>query len=96
MTKEYHEETGATLVTYKAGKAFDNSGYPAKFWACRVVYMYNEIDKVYWVCKSEACGSGLIVDRATGEVKMTSLREVNHLLNHLRGMEKCCQEEYGE
>ena len=96
MTKEYHEDTGATLVTYKAGRAYDDSGYPSKFWTCRVVYMYNEIDKVYWVYDVQTSGSGLLVDQSSRETEMASLREVNHLLDYLNDLEMCYKEEYGE
>ena len=96
MTKEYHEDTGATLVTYKAGRAFDSLGYPAKFWTCRVVYMHNEIDKTYWVYAVQVRGNGMVADQSSHETEMATLREVNRLLDYLQDLEMFFKEEYGE
>ena len=94
MTKEYHEDTGATLVTYKAGRAFDDLGYPAPFWTYRVVYMHNEIDKTYWVYAVRVRGNGMVANQSSHETEMASLQEVNHLLNHLKDLEMFYKEEY--
>ena len=96
MKKEYREYFGSTLVSYEAGRAYDACGYPARFWSCRVVYRYNEIDKVYWVYDVQTSGSGLIVYQSSRETKMTSLQEVTDLLNHFEALERHYQKVYGD
>ena len=96
MRTEYHEDTGATLVTYKAGKAFDALGYPAPFWTYRIVYMHNEIDKTYWVYSVQVHGTGMDADQSSHETEMTSLREVKDSLEIFKALELHYKKVYGE
>ena len=96
MKKEYHEDSGATWVSFEAGQPFDASRRSTPFWACRVGYMYNEYDKVYCVYSVQVVGIGWVDDKITRETEMASLQEVNHLLDYLQDLEGYYKKVYGE
>ena len=94
MTKEYHKDTDATLVSFKAGRAFDACGYPAPFWSCRVAYTWSEYRQAYWVYSVQVVGFGVVDEKVTRETEMASLKEVHHLLDYLKDMEMCYKKVY--
>lgn len=96
MKKEYHEDTGATWVSFEAGQPFDASLHSTPFWRCKVGYMYSEYDKVYCVYSVQVVGIGWVDDKVTRETEMKSLREVVHLLNYLQDLETYYDKVYGE
>ena len=96
MTKEYRKNTDSTLVSFGAGKACDDFGYPRPFWRCRVAYTWSEYRQVYWVYSVQVVGFGLFDDKVTRETEMASLQEVDHLLGYYRDMEMCYKKVYGE
>ena len=84
------------MVSFEAGSVCDACGYPAPHWSCRVVYMYNEIDKVYWVYSVQVVGFGVVDDKVTRETTMESLQEVDHYLGYIKSLEMCYKKVYGE
>ena len=96
MKKEYRRNTDSTLVSYAAGRACDDVGWPMPFWHCCVAYTWSQYRHAYWVYTTQTVGFGVVDDRVTQETEMASMREVNHYLQHLKDMEACYQRVYGE
>lgn len=96
MKKEYHEETDATLVSFKAGQLFDDFGRPTPFWTCRVAYTWSEYRQAYWVYSVQVVGFGVADGKVTKEAEMASLREVHRYLRDFQDMETCYKQVYGE
>ena len=96
MTKEYHEDINATLVSFEAGEPIDASGRHTPFWRCRVGYKYNKYGKVYCVYSVQVVGIGWVDDKVTREAEMASLPEVHHILCDLQDLEIYYDKVYGE
>ena len=96
MKKEYRENTDSFLVSFEAGSLFDEAGYPTPFWRCRIAYTWIEYKQAYWVYSLQVVGFGVADSKVTRETEMTSMREVNHLLDYFKDMEACYKQVYGE
>lgn len=98
MKKEYHEDTNSIWASFEAGRVCDDFGRPMPFWHCIVVYttVYTMHKSTVWVYTIQTVGFGEREERVRHETEMTSLREVQHYLQHLMDVEKCYQKVYGE
>lgn len=96
MKTEYHKDTNATLVTCKAGKAFDACGLPAPHWYYSVVYKWSDCKQTYWVRAVLLAGTGTAVNQITRETRTATWEEVSHLLDYLKELEMHYKQVYGE
>ena len=96
MKTEYHEDTNATLVSFRAGKAFDISGRPAQHWYYSVVYRWSECSQTYWVRAVQLTGAGIAIDQSTRETRIASWEQVSDLLDYLKELELHYKAVYGE
>lgn len=95
MKTEYHEDTHATVVSFRAGKAYD-FGAPAPHWYYSVVYRWSECTQTYWVHAVRLAGVGASVDQTSHETRTASWQDVKDCLDYLKELEMHYKAVYGE
>ena len=96
MKKERHKDTDTVWVSYKAGRVFDDLGYPSAYWHCRVAYTWSHYRHAFWLCSCQVVGFGAVDGKVTHETEMASLAEVYRYLRYLRDVEACYKRVYGD